>query len=159
MINRNKNMWILLIKKSTGLPACNIASKFRSVARRGRASAVPCCFDSGHDSQSSKQSPRILRHRSIRSSMCLPSGKRENVYIQLYTSAHSFGGLGLAERKILKPILNNEGMNWIYLAQDSDQWRSHGDIITNLGFHGGHFWLVEWLHASQKGLCSVESLK
>jgi hypothetical protein len=49
-------------------------------------------------------------------------------------------------------------MDWIDLAQDSDQWRALLNMVMNFGFHKmlGSFGVAEGLAASKEGLTSTE---
>jgi len=50
-------------------------------------------------------------------------------------------------------------VDWMHLAQDSDQWRTVMNmVIWTFGFHErrGTSWLAEWLSASRVGPCFVE---
>jgi hypothetical protein len=46
-----------------------------------------------------------------------------------------------------------DGMDWIHLTQDRDQWK----VLVNFGFHKmlGSSWVVAQLAVSQEGLSSM----
>jgi hypothetical protein len=46
-----------------------------------------------------------------------------------------------------------EGVEWMHLAQDTDQWRYYVNTVLKKAGN-----LTEWLLASQKGLCAEELL-
>jgi hypothetical protein len=54
-----------------------------------------------------------------------------------------------------------EGVNWINLAQDWDQWRAVVNTVVSFGVHKrqGISRLADRLSASQEGLCSTHLLK
>jgi hypothetical protein len=50
-----------------------------------------------------------------------------------------------------------EGLDWMNLAQDGDQWWVVVKAVMNLRFHKrrGIFYVTEWLLSSQEGLCCM----
>jgi hypothetical protein len=54
-----------------------------------------------------------------------------------------------------------DGMDWIDLAQDRDQWKALVNMVMNLRVHKmlGNSSVAERLAASQEGLSSMELVK
>jgi hypothetical protein len=71
--------------------------------------------------------------------------KNAGVYLQVNTASktNSDNFTALSTSHLVWLITSCEGVNWIHLAQDRDQWRAI-------------FLLVERLSAFQEGLCSIE---
>jgi hypothetical protein len=55
----------------------------------------------------------------------------------------------------------SEGVDWIHLAQDRDQWRALVNTVMNLRVHNmlGISWVDEQLLASQEGFSCMELVK
>jgi hypothetical protein len=72
----------------------------------------------------------------------------------------SLGGIGLGWVDNIKIGLREvrwDGMDWIDLAQDRDQWRALVNTVMNFGFRkmSGCSWVAAQLAASQEDLSSV----
>jgi hypothetical protein len=48
-----------------------------------------------------------------------------------------------------------EGVDWMHLAQDRDQWRAVVNTMMNLRFPWNS-WLAKWIFSSQEWLCPMK---